>query len=205
MKRSMRSASTMPDMATSIETRNRSRLDGSPDQRKHLRSTTGRSCGHQGRNQPSRLLSRCGSPIHRPRPQAVSDFRHLWGKSEDGKECWTVSTTAEIGTGLTLRQHGTGNLRSAYRSSQWRSASIGSTGRRCPSCFPVSFPGVKTSRDGFLVDTDLDRLKARIGDYFNAVLSHEEIGRRYPRVMKSNSAVRCPRGAGYLARTRWAG
>ena len=31
--------------------------------------------------------------------------------------------------------------------------------------FPVSFPGVKTSRDSFLVDVDLDRLKARVTDY----------------------------------------
>ncbi len=54
-----------------------------------------------------------------------------------------------------------------------------------PDLFPVSFPGVKTSRDGFLVDTDLDRLKARVNDYFDATLSHEEITRRYPGVMKS--------------------
>ena len=33
--------------------------------------------------------------------------------------------------------------------------------------FSVSFPGVKTSRDSFLVDVDLDRLKARVADYFN--------------------------------------
>ena len=32
-----------------------------------------------------------------------------------------------------------------------------------PELFPKSFPGVKTSRDGFLVDVDLDRLKARVG------------------------------------------
>ena len=56
-----------------------------------------------------------------------------------------------------------------------------------PDLFPVSFPGVKTSRDGFLVDTDLDRLRARIGEYFDAALSHEEIARRYPRVMKSTA------------------
>ena len=54
-----------------------------------------------------------------------------------------------------------------------------------PELFPVSFPGVKTSRDGFLVDTDLDRLKVRIADYFDAELSHEEIARRYPGVMKT--------------------
>ena len=35
-----------------------------------------------------------------------------------------------------------------------------------PDLFPVSFPGVQTKRDGFLVDVDLDRLKARIADYF---------------------------------------
>ena len=56
-----------------------------------------------------------------------------------------------------------------------------------PELFPVSFPGVKTSRDGFLVDTDLDRLKARVGDYFDPALSHREIARRYPRVMKSGA------------------
>ena len=56
-----------------------------------------------------------------------------------------------------------------------------------PDLFPVSFPGVKTSRDGFLVDIDLDRLKARIGDYFDRTLSHEEIARRYPSAMKTTA------------------
>ena len=56
-----------------------------------------------------------------------------------------------------------------------------------PDLFPTSFPGVKTSRDGFLVDVDLDRLKQRVTDYFNADLSHEEITRRYPGVMKSTA------------------
>ena len=54
-----------------------------------------------------------------------------------------------------------------------------------PDLLPVSFPGVKTSRDGFLVDVDLDRLKARIDDYFNPDSSHEEIARRYPIAMKN--------------------
>ena len=58
-----------------------------------------------------------------------------------------------------------------------------------PELFPVSFPGVKTSRDGFLVDSDLDRLKARIADYFDPALSHEEIARRHPAAMKGDSAV----------------
>ena len=49
-----------------------------------------------------------------------------------------------------------------------------------PDLFPASFPGVKTSRDSFLVDIDLDRLKERIADYFDAELSDDEITRRYP-------------------------
>ena len=56
-----------------------------------------------------------------------------------------------------------------------------------PDLFPVSFPGVKTSRDGFLVDIDLDRLRSRVYDYFDADLGHEEITRRYPGVMKKTA------------------
>ena len=56
-----------------------------------------------------------------------------------------------------------------------------------PDLFPVSFPGVKTSRDGFLVDIDLDRLRARIADYFDGNLSSEEIARRHPSAMKATS------------------
>ena len=63
----------------------------------------------------------------------------------------------------------------------------GSTGQALPDLFPVSFPGVKTSRDGFLVDVDLDRLRARVGDYFDPDVSHEEIAWRYPGVMKSTA------------------
>ena len=56
-----------------------------------------------------------------------------------------------------------------------------------PDLFPVSFPGVKTSRDGFLIDVDLDRLKSRISDYFDKNISNEEIARRYPEAMKNAS------------------
>ena len=52
-----------------------------------------------------------------------------------------------------------------------------------PELFPASFPGVQTGRDAFLVDTDLYRLRARIADYFDPTLNHEEMARRYPRVM----------------------
>ena len=59
-----------------------------------------------------------------------------------------------------------------------------------PDLLPVSFPGVKTDRDGFLVDIDLGRLKERVADYFNPDESHEAIARRYPSAMRDTSSVR---------------
>ena len=54
-----------------------------------------------------------------------------------------------------------------------------------PELFPTSFPGVKTSRDSFLVDIDRDRLEARVAEYFDPDLGDEEIARRHPGVMRS--------------------
>ena len=56
-----------------------------------------------------------------------------------------------------------------------------------PDLFPRSFAGIVAGRDGFLIDTDIDRLRRRLDDYFDADLSHEEIARRYPRVMESTA------------------
>ncbi len=56
-----------------------------------------------------------------------------------------------------------------------------------PDLFPMSFPGVKTSRDSFLIDTNLNRIRTRVGDYFDKNLSHDEIERRYPGVMKATA------------------
>ncbi len=55
-----------------------------------------------------------------------------------------------------------------------------------PDLFPTSFPGVKTSRDSFLVDVDLDPLKRRVTAYFNTGLSHDEIARLYPAIMNAS-------------------
>ena len=56
-----------------------------------------------------------------------------------------------------------------------------------PDLFPRFFAGVVAGRDGFLMDTDIDRLRRRLADYFDSDLSHEEIARRYPRVMESTA------------------
>ena len=57
-----------------------------------------------------------------------------------------------------------------------------------PDLFPTSFPGVHTGRDRFLVDIDLDRLKKRVGDYFNMALTHQEISQLYPAAIRNSSA-----------------
>ena len=56
-----------------------------------------------------------------------------------------------------------------------------------PDLFPVSFPGVQTKRDAFLIDIEHRRLRVRISEYFDAQLDHEEIARRYPSSMHSSS------------------
>ena len=61
-----------------------------------------------------------------------------------------------------------------------------------PELFPTSFPGVKTSRDAFLVDVDLDRLRARMTDYFDPDLSHAEIAQRYPAAMRRTQIFDAP-------------
>ena len=56
--------------------------------------------------------------------------------------------------------------------------------------FPASFPGVHTGRDRLLIDIDLDRLEARIGDYFDQSLSNEEVARLYPAAIRNSSAFK---------------
>ncbi|MGH2347476.1 MAG: N-6 DNA methylase, partial [Chloroflexota bacterium] len=46
--------------------------------------------------------------------------------------------------------------------------------------FPVSYPGVKTSRDDVVVDIDRDRLEARMRRYFDPAIGHEEMRRQIP-------------------------
>ena len=48
---------------------------------------------------------------------------------------------------------------------------------------PISFPGVKTSRDDFIVAIDREALEARLQDYFDTKVSDEEIRAKYPLVM----------------------
>ena len=123
------------------------------------------------------LVRRAG---HVPAQQV--DFRHLWGQSKHGELVETAESAPDsLYGGVTpLLSLGLPFAELAV-SDGWQDWPA------LPDLFPTSFPGVKTSRDGFLVDVDLDRLKQRVADYFNANLGHEEIARRYPGVMRSTA------------------
>ena len=119
-------------------------------------------------------------PDHK-RTQKIG-FRHLWGQSKPAELTATADADpdkvySEFEPSLKL---GLPFMETAV-SPDWFDWPA------FPDLFLTSFPGVKTSRDGFLVDTDLDRLQARVGEYFNPVLSHEEIARSSPGVMKSTA------------------
>ena len=53
-----------------------------------------------------------------------------------------------------------------------------------PELFPKSYPGVKTSRDSVVIDTEREHLIDRMQEYFDPDISDEEIAERYPRFMK---------------------
>ena len=115
-------------------------------------------------------------------PADAVGFRHLWGQAKRAE----LTATAEDEPGALYEEIapilplGLPFVRTAVSEDWFAWPAL-------PDLFPESFPGVKTSRDGFLVDVDLDRLRARVRDYFDGDVSHEEIGRRYPGVMKSTA------------------
>ncbi len=113
-------------------------------------------------------------------PAGEIAFRHLWGQAK--REELTATSQSEPGAiydkfkpSLPL---GLPFARMAFSEDWHRWPSL-------PDLFPTSFPGVKSGRDPFVVDIDLNRLKARMGDYFDDSLSHDEIGHRYPTAMRN--------------------
>ena len=120
-------------------------------------------------------------------PADAVGFRHLWGKQKPAELRATAEAAPdalyqEVAPVLRL---GIPFVRTTVSTDWFNWPSL-------PELFPVSFPGVKTSRDEFLVDIDLDRLRERVGDYFDASLSHEEIARRYPAALKTTTLFDAP-------------
>ena len=67
-----------------------------------------------------------------------------------------------------------------------------------PELFPVSFPGVKTSRDDFLTSIDRETLVKRMEKYFDANTSHEEMGNIAPIIMKESARYEAKKIREYL-------
>ncbi len=125
------------------------------------------------------------------RPQ----FRHLWGKTkheeilrnafgEEEANYVALRPTASVGYPFLPTEVDTDYL-------SWPVL---------PDLFPVSFQGVKTSRDEFLVDIDRVALEHRIAAYFDPSLSHDEIGRRWARVMQRTGRYHPRETRDYLLR-----
>lgn len=57
---------------------------------------------------------------------------------------------------------------------------------RLTDIFATAIPGVKTSRDSFLVDIDKSTLEGRIKNYFDPDVTHDEIRQRYPSIMQAS-------------------
>ena len=149
--------------------------DGSPDP--SIFSTPGDPVGIQIGTAIATLVRKAHH-----KPLGEIEFRHLWGQTKLRELIASADAKPEAlyETIEPLLPLGLPFVRTAVSGDWFHWPTL-------PDLFPVSFPGVKTSRDRFLVDTDPDRLRTRIADYFNAALSHEEIARRYPGAMKTTA------------------
>ena len=148
--------------------------DGSPDP--SIFSTEGDPVGIQVGTAIATLVRRAE---HKPADKV--EFRHLWGQSKPVDLIETAEAEPEaLYEGIEpVLPLGLPFVRTAVSDDWFDWPAL-------LDLFPASFPGVKTSRDGFLVDVDIDRLKTRVAEYFDAAVSREEIGRRYPAIMKSS-------------------
>ena len=149
--------------------------DGSPDP--SIFSTDGDPIGIQVGTAIATLVRKAD---HQPTGEV--EFRHLWGQAKPKGLIATAEADPDaLYDGIKpVLPLGLPFARSAV-SDEWFDWPA------LPDLFPVSFPGVQTCRDKFLVDIDLDRLRARILDYFDADVSHEDIARHQPGMMKSTT------------------
>ena len=147
--------------------------DGAPDP--SIFSTPGDPVGIQVGTAITTLVRKAD---HEPAKEV--GFRHLWGQAKLSD----LTATAEAGP-HELYDGIEPSLPLGLPFAQMVVSGGWSTWPALPELFPVSFPGVKSGRDPFVTDIDKDRLRKRIGDYFNASLSHDEIERRYPLAMRN--------------------
>ncbi|MEH6758319.1 MAG: type ISP restriction/modification enzyme [Parasphingorhabdus sp.] len=116
------------------------------------------------------------------KPAESVGFRHLWGAAK--RETLAASADADavalyesVIPSLPMRlQFMPANVSADYF--EWP---------RLTELLPVSFAGVKTSRDEFLVDIDRDALEKRIARYFDAKVSDADLAKAYPPLMNAST------------------
>ena len=113
-------------------------------------------------------------------PTETVGFRHLWGQTK--REELSATTETEPAS---LYDSFAPNLALGLPFTRMEVNDAWQDWPSLPDLFPEYFAGVQTSRDSFLTDIDLERLKVRVADYLDPGLSHEEIARRYPSVMST--------------------
>ena len=154
--------------------------DGAPDP--SIFSTPGDPVGIQVGTAITTLVRKAD---HQPAKEV--GFRHLWGQTKLSD----LTATAEVRPNE-LYDIVEPNLPLGLPFAQMVVSSGWGDWPALPDLFPMSFPGVTTSRDAFLVDIDREKLEARVADYFNANFTDAEIGRRFPSVMKSTGRYNAP-------------
>ena len=116
------------------------------------------------------------------KPSEAIAFRHLWGTGK--RE--TLAATAEADP-ATLYENLAPSLPLRL---QFMPADVGAgyfDWPRLPELLPVSFAGVKTSRDEFLVDIERETLDARIEQYFDPKISNADLEKAFPALMNRSS------------------
>jgi hypothetical protein len=131
------------------------------------------------------LLVRVGEPSGLPREREALPyqnravrFRHLWGKT---KRQQLLETAVQNGKSLYQELHPPLDLGLPFLPAQVNRGYF--AWPLLPQLFPVSSPGVKTSRDPLVVDIDRERLVERMKRYFDPEISHEEVRQLCPVAM----------------------
>ncbi|MGH9960502.1 MAG: type ISP restriction/modification enzyme, partial [Pyrinomonadaceae bacterium] len=134
--------------------------------------------------------------VRKEKHQAANgvQFRNLWGKEKrnellanaDGQRetAYTNSQPIlELGLPFTL-----GLANAGY--TKWP---------LLPDLFPVSFPGVQSSRDDLVVDIDRERLVHRMEQYFDPEVSNEDIRLLAPTALRNTARFEAIKVRNYLA------
>ncbi|NJL55288.1 hypothetical protein HC928_08965 [bacterium] len=109
-------------------------------------------------------------------------FRHLWGT---GKRAQLQAEATDTGAGS--YQDVTPSLEIGLPFLPHTFGEDYFAWAKLPELFTISFPGVKTSRDDVLIDVDKERLEARMKQYFDLTISHEDMRRIAPGFMTDSA------------------